>query len=231
MFYKDWEPIYKKIAEDFDYKIENDKKATIILNELLHKKQLFSLIKLEEMINNKEVVIFGAGSTLENSITLHKKEIIHWVKISADGATSALLKYNILPEIIVTDLDGDISEQKIANLNGSIIIIHAHGDNISEINRSVPEFKKDIIGSTQIDPLPYEYVYNFGGFTDGDRAVFLASHYNAKKIQLIGFDFNGKIGKYSYPEKKDKFLKFKKLKWCKKLIDLLIKENENIIYL
>jgi uncharacterized Rossmann fold enzyme len=31
-------------------------------------------------------------------------------------------------------------------------------------------------------------VYNFGGFTDGDRAVMVARHFGATKIHLLGFD-------------------------------------------
>lgn len=231
MFYKDWEHIYEKIAEDFNFKVENDKKAADVLNELLQKKHLFSLKELKEMITDKEVVIFGAGPSLENSILTHKNKIVNKVKISANGATSALLKNNILPNIIVTDLDGDVVDQVKANSNGSVIIIHAHGDNIAEIKKYVPKFKKDIIGSTQINPLPYNNIYNFGGFTDGDRAVFLASHLKAKMIHLIGFDFEGIIGKYSYPEKKDKKQKLKKLRWCKYLIGLLMQKNQQISYL
>ena len=204
MFYKDWEPIYKKIAEDFNFHVESDKKAADVLDKLLQKKQLFPLKKLEEMITDKDVVIFGAGPSLEDSILAHKNEILNKVKISANGATSALLKHNIFPDIIVTDLDGDVVDQLMANSKGSIAIIHTHGDNIANIKNFVPKFKKNIIGSTQISPLPYENIYNFGGFTDGDRAVFLASNFKAKNIHMIGFDFEGRIGKYSYPENKDK---------------------------
>jgi len=41
----------------------------------------------------------------------------------------------------------------------------------------------------------------------------------------MGFDFNGKIGEYSFAENKNKKLKLKKLKWCKYLIDVLNKQN------
>ena len=231
MLYKDWEPLFEKIAEDFNFQIENEKKAADLLDKLLNKKKLFPIKKLKEMINNKDVVIFGAGSSLEEKIIEYKNEIVNLVKISADGATSALLKNNFSPEIIVTDLDGYVPDQIKANSNGSVTIIHAHGDNISKIKKYLPEFKKDIIGSTQIDPQPYKNIFNFGGFTDGDRAVFLASHFNAQKIHMIGFDFKGRIGKYSYPEKKDINQKLKKLKWCKNLIKLLIKDKKNIYYL
>jgi uncharacterized Rossmann fold enzyme len=231
MFYKDWEPIYKKIAKDLNFRLENEKKAVDVFDKLLLKKQLFPLDKLEEMISDKEVVIFGAGPSLNDSINLHIKKIKNLVKISADGATSALLKKNIFPDIIVTDLDGNVSDQIKANSNGSLLIIHAHGDNISEIKKYLPKLKKGIIGSTQINPLSHKNINNFGGFTDGDRAVFLASHFNAKKIFLIGFDFEGRIGKYSKIENKDINLKLRKLNWCKYLIEFLNDKKKNIYFL
>ena len=46
---------------------------------------------------------------------------------------------------------------------------------------------KNCIGTTQTNP--FNKIQNFGGFTDGDRGVFLASHFDAKKIILFGMDF------------------------------------------
>ena len=53
----------------------------------------------------------------------------------------------------------------------------------------------NVIGSTQTKS--FGKMENFGGFTDGDRCVFLAEYFNAKKIVLIGMDFGREIGKYS----------------------------------
>ena len=177
------------------------------------------------MICDKEVIVFGAGPSLENSIEINKQKFENKIKISADGATTALLEKNIHPDIIVTDLDGKVSDQIKANSKGSILVIHAHGDNINRIQRYIHEFKLNIIGTTQTDPKLYKNVYNFGGFTDGDRAVYISDHFNAKKINLVGFDFNGKIGKYSFSKEKNKNLKLKKLKWCKYLIEQLMKSK------
>ena len=57
-------------------------------------------------------------------------------------------------------------------------------------------------------------LFNFGGFTDGDRAIFLAFYFQAPIIGLIGFDFGKKIGKYSlsHPKIVKDFAK-KKLKF------------------
>lgn len=231
MFYNDWEPIYKKIAKDFDFQENKEKKSAEELSNLLKFKKIHSIKNFQELIENKDVIVFGSGPSLENSLLRYKDDFAGKVKIVADGATSALLKENIWSDIIVTDLDGKISDQIHANLNGSIAVIHAHGDNLIQIQKYVPEFKGELIGTIQINPNSYENIYNFGGFTDGDRAIFLASHFKAKKISLVGFEFTGKIGTYSFLNKKDEKIKLKKLDWCKYLIDLLIEKNHNIKYL
>ena len=226
MDYNDWESTYKKIVNDFNYSIEADEKAADVLDKLLQKKKnIVSTSKLKDLISDREIMIFGAGPSLKNSIVRHKKKFIDKIKIAADGATTALLKNNIYPELIVTDLDGRVSDQLKASSEGSMTIIHAHGDNIDNIKKYAPEFKGEILGTTQANPESYSLLHNFGGFTDGDRAVYLTDHFCAKEIYLIGFDFNGKIGEYSFAENKDKKLKLKKLEWCKYLINLLNKRN------
>lgn len=226
MDYKDWKSTYEKIVSDFNYSVETDEKAADTLDKLLQeKKNLFPISTLKDLINNREIMIFGAGPSLEESILKHKKKLIYKLKIAADGTTTALLKNNIRPDIIVTDFDGKVSDQLKANSEGSIAIIHAHGDNINKIKKYVPKLEGKILGTTQINPEPYGFLHNFGGFTDGDRAVYLVDHFHAKKIYLMGFDFNGKIGEYSFAENKDKKLKLKKLKWCKYLINVLNKQN------
>lgn len=225
MLYKDWEKYYKKIIYDLKLNFEEDKDAASFLNSILKNKKLVTIKILEDIIDNKEIIIFGAGYSLEKSILKHKKFIENKIKISADGATSALLKQNIIPHIIVTDLDGKISDIQYANKKGSIVIIHAHGDNIEKIKKYVKNFKGKLFGTTQIDAKNYDKLYNFGGFTDGDRAIFLANHFKAKTIFLTGFDFDGNIGEYSFANNKDKNKKYKKLKWCKFFIELLSKEN------
>jgi len=231
MLYKEWKPFYEKIVSDLDLNFKKDKDAAYLLDSTLKNKQIMKTKTLENLIKNKEVVVFGAGPSLKKSIIINRKTIDKSIKIAADGATSALIKNNIQPDIIVTDLDGCVPDQIKANSKGSIILIHAHGDNINSLKEYIEKFKGGIIGTTQTNPSDFKNLHNFGGFTDGDRATFLASHFKAKKIFLIGFDFDGKIGKYSFSENKDKKLKLKKLKWCKYLVDHLSNKNKNIYYL
>ena len=53
MFYKDWKPLYDKIANDFNFQIEKDIEAANILNKMLQKKNLRSKKKLEDIMTSK----------------------------------------------------------------------------------------------------------------------------------------------------------------------------------
>jgi len=231
MNFKDWEAIYKQILKDFNFLEEKDIECAKILDEFLKIRNKIEISSLRHFIENKEVVVFGSGPSLKDSICKNMDLYMNKILISADGATSALIENCILPDIITTDLDGKISDQIDSNNNGSLLVIHAHGDNIENIKNNFYQFKEKIIGTTQTDPSRFENLYNFGGFTDGDRAVFLANHFNAKMIYLIGFDFDGEIGEYSFPDKKDIAQKIKKLEWAKKLIERLNRDKQNIVFL
>jgi 2-amino-4-hydroxy-6-hydroxymethyldihydropteridine diphosphokinase len=226
MNYKKWYPIYREICTDFSFSEKEDKKSAMILDQILQNKlPLLTPDIFLKRIQDRSVVVFGAGPSLEEGIIKHKQIIDNALLISADGATTGLIKKKIFPDIIVTDLDGDINDQLYANKKGSFILIHAHGDNISTIESVAPKFFHHLAGSTQADPKKLSHVFNFGGFTDGDRCVFLATHFHAYEIFLIGFDVLGPIGSYSLPHTKNSQVKLRKLVWAKKLITLLSANN------
>ena len=117
--------------------------------------------------------------------------------IAADGAAAILLKHKKIPDIIVTDLDGkhskDVEKEIKAMDFGTVLLIHAHGDNSEKLKKYLPLLTKQVREQKVIPTCqcrPPDYLYNFGGFTDGDRCVFLAKTFNAEKIILLGFDFN-----------------------------------------
>jgi len=230
MLYKNWEIFYKKIIDDFNFEIKKDIESAKLLDSLLSNKKLLPEHRLKKLIKENNVVVYGAGPSLSIKINKSIKKYENFIKISADGATSALIEKNIIPDIIVTDLDGKIIDQINANIKGSVVLIHSHGDNIKKIKSHVSFFSGSVMGSTQTDPKNFKNLFNYGGFTDGDRSVFLADHFKAKKIDLIGFDYT-KIGKYSFSKYKNKENKLKKLKWCKHLIAELKKENPSIQYI
>jgi uncharacterized Rossmann fold enzyme len=87
---------------------------------------------------------------------------------------------------------------------------------------------KNCIGTTEAKS--FGKIHNFGGFTDGDRCVFLAHHFKAKRIILFGMDFGNKIGKYSKTKIASKKIKIKKLKRGKKLLEWLATKNSSNLY-
>jgi uncharacterized Rossmann fold enzyme len=221
MDWNHWKYWYDKIISDFDYDSQKDAESAAILNTLLRdSEKIMYSDDLRKFLRGKIVFIYGCGPSLPKQ-----------VNILADGATSSLLELNITPNIIITDLDGRVSDQIEANRKGAVVIIHAHGDNIERINQYFYTFPGKLMGTTQNKPL--SYVKNFGGFTDGDRCVFFAAEMEATTIFLFGFDFGNKIGRFSKPDLiQDEFAsenKIKKLQWAERLISELSKETKSLI--
>ena len=128
-----------------------------------------------------------------------------------------LVENGIHSRYCITDLDGDENTLKKIGKTKSIFVVHAHGDNIKKLEFS-KKFK-NCIGTTQSKP--FSKIQNFGGFTDGDRGVFLANHFGAKKIILFGMDFGDRIGKFSNTKKSDRKIKLMKLNRGKSLLEWL----------
>ncbi len=202
-----WEPVYKEILQDFGFSREEDERAALLLSQLLE--QLVSPGKdaLKKVISGKEVLVCGNAPTL--AADLERLDLERYVIIAADGATAVVMDAGRMPDVIVTDLDGDVEREIEASDYGSLVVVHAHGDNMGRLLKYVPRFQ-NIIGSTQAVPL--ENIFNFGGFTDGDRAVYVAYEFGAGTIKLAGFFFDDPVVS---PFKK------KKLKWARRLISSL----------
>ena len=218
-----WESKYKEILKDFGYSRKKDNQSCKLLVSLLPKKNPIG--KIRDLIENKPVFIVGAGPSLPSCISILKK-YKKITKIIADGATKAIIENGLNPDIVVTDLDGDITSLKKAGRTNALMVVHAHGDNTNMIHL-VKNFK-NCIGTTQTKPVGR--VYNFGGFTDGDRCVFLASHFKAKKIILLGMDFGTRIGKYSKISVVNRNTKIAKLRRGKKLLEWLVQKSESEFY-
>lgn len=217
MEFVEWFPYYQEIREQFGYSTEKDQEAAKVLSYLTRRKAL-DLKVLRKKIRGKKVLVIGAGASLEDSIPYVKKNR-NSTKIVANGAVHAILEHRIKPDVVVTDLDGNQLSLKEADKLGAIMVVHAHGDNIPLMTKLVPKFRH-VIGSTQV--MPMNNVYNFGGFTDGDRSVFLAEELGANRIVLVGMDLGNEIGKHhSKSAVQDSDLKRAKMKVAKKLLAML----------
>lgn len=227
-----WERYYKEILDDFGFSRQGDEESAKILDEILSQEGCLTLDDLSGIVGfSDKYIVFGAGPSLKDHIKLLKNDydLRNYVLIAADGATTALVEERISPDIVATDLDGNIDDILLVNLRGANIAVHAHGDNIDRIT-TLTGFFTNVLGTTQAQPAGN--LYNFGGFTDGDRAIFLAVALGASEITLAGMDFGNIVTKYSRPNlesdlaEADEF-KRKKLEYAERLTNW-IGENENV---
>ena len=221
MKYSDWEPLYEEILRDFGFDRAKDEEAARLASELMTAKMTSdeNAVKqeIESIIRERRVLICGNAPCLERELKEQGKEFErspidrNRVILAADGATSVLLHNAIIPDIVCTDLDGTIPDIITANRLGAILVVHAHGDNMKILKKVLPTLTENVLCTTQSKPL--HNVYNFGGFTDGDRCVFLAKEFGARSIALLGFDFEDE----QVTEQKKK-----KLQWAKRLISAIL---------
>lgn len=214
MRWKEWEKIYRMIESYFNFPREKEYRARDYLSRLIGD----NFVRESELKNliGDEVYVVGFSPNLEKEIELIPEDA---TVLAADDAAVILHQLGIEPRLVLTDLDGDISS--LLNIKNAVFGIHAHGDNIHLLH-NVNLFQRRF-GTTQVEPV--WNVYNFGGFTDGDRCVFLAAHFNAH-IHIVGFDFK----KVRVKEGKDVERKRKKLLWAKYLIDEVRRRGADIIW-
>lgn len=194
--------------EDLGLDIGEDENSVRMLKALTLNSDLVMEDVLSDMIGT-DVTVFGDAESLESDID--RTDPIGAL-ISAGSATERVIDAGIMPQIVVTDLDGDVGRQIEASGSGALTLVLAHGDNRDAIARYIKEFEGPLILTTQ--SRPFGTVMNYGGFTDGDRAVCTARHFGAKKILLEGFDFeNPRLRKGDEKERS-----VKKLRWARKII-------------
>jgi uncharacterized Rossmann fold enzyme len=180
MNYDEWEPLYVEILDYFQFDREADASAAELLATLLPRDDLRLLV---DLIRGREVTVCGNAPGLVREL-----DRICGVVLAADGAADVLWRHGIRPDAVFTDLDGATDAFFEMSRVGSIMVVHAHGDNTRLLRAWVPDFEGPIVGTTQGPPLPT--VHNFGGFSDGDRAVFAAHHCGASRVGIIGFDLD-----------------------------------------
>ncbi len=192
---EEWYKFYDQILKDFGFSREEDERAAKIMHKL-GKNKLLDQSVLENKIKGKSVAIVGGA--IENF------EFNEDLIISSGKAVVKMID-KVIPQIHVTDMEEE--DGLLINLekNGCILVLHAHGDNINRIKSVVPKLG-NFVGTTQSKP--FNKIYNFTGFTDGDRAAIIAKKFKASRIKLYGFDFE-----------KDEGIKRKKLKWAKKILE------------
>ena len=181
MDFEDWQPIYEAIRADFGYDRADDKRAR---GELAALAEPFDFARLD--VAGKTVAIAGAAPALLDELDrIREADAV----FAASNAAAVLLRRGFGVDCMVTDLDKVPGVARDLTHAGTPVAVHAHGDNRGAIRGWVPEMATDwVIATTQVKPRPP--VVNVGGFTDGDRAAFLADHLGAARLSFPGWDFD-----------------------------------------
>ncbi len=187
---------YPKIRDLLGYNQTRDERSRDLLANLLSKK-VQSFDTIQQLIQNKPVVMLGAGPSLESDLNglanFMKKG--HPTIVAADGASDALYESGITPSIIVSDLDNCSMKSLEMGSRDGYVFAHAHGDNMPLVKKVVPKLGSNVFGTTQVSSV--KNVTNFGGLTDGDRACFVISYFEPSSIIIAGMDFGTSEGSYS----------------------------------
>ena len=235
MDFNEWEGWYKEILETLGFLRDDDEKTAELLDKILDEKGCLTIEQFfDEMMEKKDTskfIVVGAGPSIKKHIKYVKEnyDLNDYLIVSADGATTAMLEDDLVPDIVATDLDGKMEDLLAANSLGSYFVIHAHGNNEELIDNWTTKFDK-ILGTTQ--SVPIGHLYNFGGFTDGDRAMFFAIALGCEEMILAGMDFGTTVTKYSRPNIEGATgpadeIKTKKLIFAERLL-AWIKENTDV---
>lgn len=203
MEYDEWKPAYRAILADFGFDRGADEHARDRLGELLAGSAPLSPDDLS--FDGQEVAIAGAGPSLAAEIDVATSAD---AVVAASSAASTLADAGVELDCVVTDLDGDPDRTRTLNREGTPVAVHAHGDNVPTIEEYVPTLDAGhVLPTTQARPVPP--VVNTGGFTDGDRAAFLADHCGADALVFPGWDFEDpSVGGE----------KARKLRWAERLL-------------
>ena len=202
MEFDEWEPYYLEILEHFGITQEEDERAARILASLLKKDDCRLLSTL---CRGETVTVCGNAPCLSLELDRIEGRIF-----AADAASEVLRRSGIRPDAVFTDLDGATDDFLAMNSEGTIMVIHAHGDNIPLLLHWVPLFCGPVVGTTQARPFPP--LHNFGGFSDGDRAAFAADALLAERIRFVGFDLD---------DQDVEPMKRGKLQWARRLLRLI----------
>ncbi|KUO80212.1 MAG: hypothetical protein AT707_04100, partial [Pyrobaculum sp. JCHS_4] len=98
------------------------------------------------------------------------------VVVAVEGYTARRLELrNVRADVVVSDLDFEPDGVWL----GRSAVVHVHGDNYWRVPRGPWVYT--------VQSWPRGCTFNISGFTDGDRAVYLAYYMGAKEITISGF--------------------------------------------
>lgn len=203
MDFAEWEPVYREILADFGYDRTDDERARDLLADLIAPVSSPSLPSILDVQGT--VAVAGAAPTLEADLeTARRADRV----FAASTAAGRLRSEGLTVDCVVTDLDKHADAVRHLTHEGVPVAVHAHGDNGDLLREHVPDCDPEFVVPTT-QAAPTGPVRNFGGFTDGDRAAFMADHLGADALVFPGWDFDD-------PSMSD--AKARKLQWAERLL-------------
>lgn len=203
MTFDTWEPVYERILADFGFDRGADERARDRLDTLCERDVAGELAGLD--FTGRRVAIAGAAAQLSSDLDVARSAD---TVVAASTAADRLREAEIEVDLQVTDLDGNQDTTRELTAAGVPAAVHAHGDNISALEEYVPRLDHAwLLPTTQAAPAGA--VANYGGFTDGDRAAFLADALGAEQLVFPGWAFDD-------PDVSEG--KRRKLRWAERLL-------------
>ena len=211
MEFRTWEPVYEDILADFGFPRAADERARDLLADLVAGGNTLTPGALD--FSGERVAIVGAAPSLVDETPRARGAD---AVVAASDAASVLRERGVAVDCMVTDLDerGDIA--RTLTREGTPVVAHAHGDNEDALRERVPDLAVEaVLPTTQAAPAGP--VSNPGGFTDGDRAAFLADERGAAELVFVGWDLDDPdVGA----------LKRRKLVWAERLLRWLERRRD-----
>jgi len=211
MEFRTWEPVYEDILADFGFPRAADERARDLLADLVAGGNTLTPGALD--FSGERVAIVGAAPSLVDETPRARGAD---AVVAASDAASVLREGGVAVDCMVTDLDepGDIA--RTLTREGTPVATHAHGDNEDALRERVPDLAVEaVLPTTQAAPAGP--VSNPGGFTDGDRAAFLADERGAAELVFVGWDLDDPdVGA----------LKRRKLVWAERLLRWLERRRD-----
>ena len=182
MDFRDWEPVYEAILADLGFSRRADEAARDELATLVAPRA-FDRDRLK-VLRGGTAVVAGAGPSLADELDrVGETDVV----IGASTAVDVLSEAGIGVDLMTTDLDKNPDTVRRLTEDGVPVAVHAHGDNRDLLREVVPDLAlENVLPTTQAAPVGR--VENYGGFTDGDRAAFLADHFGARELKFVGWE-------------------------------------------
>jgi len=229
--------IQDEVRTHFGWSLQDDVESAIAMQSAFENDCPFGIAKWNTEARNQalgtlQIKLLKAQAVIFVGAAVNSGELEEMVGegvvfIAADGAVGAIPERAELA-CIVSDFDGTPHLEQAAK-KGVTIIAHAHGDNVESWNECVDSWSHysnppSLILSHQTAN-HFTGMHNWGGFTDGDRALCMAYMLGIdfEDVYLVGYTLSS-VGQWS--GKTDVSKKMEKLQWMARIVQMLGLEQQ-----